>query len=185
MLDEPGRAGWPRNGTHEGLGLTTDNLRFRTREGHDWPGGVLRIGHAVPRGERPASAVLRAERIDLGALGAVAASLPLGAPAHGWLDSLQPQGQVTDLDATWQADHPEAPLEAFGEGRFRARGVVQALSLRGAPSGRMSSTGSTPCPGGLVWPGPGSTSNSIRTGAAPRCWSPTGMSSCPTSSRTR
>jgi uncharacterized protein (TIGR02099 family) len=139
-----------RLGAHwnaDGFGFSSDDLRFRTRDGHVWPGGVLRVGHAVPRGERPASAVLRAERIDLGALGAVAASLPLGAPAHGWLDSLQPEGQVTDLDATWQADHPEAPLEAFGEGRFRARGVVQALSLRGAPSGRMSSTGLYPLPG--------------------------------------
>lgn len=139
-----------RLGAHwnaDGFGFSSDDLRFRTRDGHDWPGGVLRIGHAVPRGGRPASAVLRAERIDLGALGAVAASLPLGRPAHGWLDSLQPEGQVTDLDATWQADHPEAPLEAFGEGRFRARGVVQALSLRGAPSGRLSESGRYPLPG--------------------------------------
>ena len=139
-----------RLGAHwnaDGFGFSSDDLRFATRDGHLWPGGVLRIGHAVPRGERPASAVLRAERIDLGALGAVAASLPLGAPVHGWLGSLRPEGQVTDLDATWQADHPEAPLEAFGEGRFRARGVVQALSLQGAPSGRMSSTGRYPLPG--------------------------------------
>jgi uncharacterized protein (TIGR02099 family) len=131
----------------DGFGFSSDDLRFRTRDGHDWPGGMLRVGHAVARGERPASAVLRAERIDLGVLGAVAASLPLGRPAHGWLDSLQPQGQITDLDASWQAEHPEAPLAAFGEGRFRARGSVQALSLRGAPSGRLSESGRYPLPG--------------------------------------
>ncbi len=139
-----------RLGAHwnaDGFGFSSDDLRFRTRAGQDWPGGVLRVGHAVPRGGRPASAVLRGERIDLAALGAVAASLPLGRPAHGWLESLQPQGFVTDLDASWQADHPEAPLEAFGEGRFRARGVLQALSLRGAPSGLLSESGRYPLPG--------------------------------------
>ncbi|MEZ5664529.1 MAG: YhdP family protein [Burkholderiaceae bacterium] len=131
----------------DGFGLSSDDLRFSTRSGQVWPGGLLRIGHAVARAGRPASAMLRAERIDLGALGAVAASLPLGAPVHGWIDSLQPRGQVTDLDASWQADHPDAPLEAFGQGRFQARGAVQALSLRGAPSGRMSESGRYPLPG--------------------------------------
>ncbi|TNF61384.1 MAG: TIGR02099 family protein [Burkholderiales bacterium] len=131
----------------DGFGFSSDDLRFRSRAGHEWPGGVIRVGHETARGARPASATLTAERIDLGALGAVAASLPLGRTLHGWLESLQPRGLVTDLEASWQADSPQAPLEAFGEGRFRARGAVQDLSLRGAPSGRLSLSGRYPLPG--------------------------------------
>jgi uncharacterized protein (TIGR02099 family) len=139
-----------RVGVHwnaDGFGFSSDDLRFESRSGEVWPGGVLRLGHAVPRGSRPAAATLTAERIDLGALGAVAASLPLGRPLHGWLDSLQPEGQVTNLEASWQAEHALAPLAAFGEGRFKARGSVTALNLRGADSGRMSASGRNPLPG--------------------------------------
>lgn len=139
-----------RVGVHwdaDGFGFSSDDLSFQSRAGHVWPGGVLRLGHAFARGTRPAAATLTAERIDLGALGSVAASLPLGRPLHGWLESLQPVGQITDLEARWQADDPQAPLEAFGEGRFNARGGVQALGLRGAPSGRMSESGRYPLPG--------------------------------------
>jgi uncharacterized protein YhdP len=45
-----------RLGAHwnaDGFGFSSDDLRFRTRDGHVWPGGVLRVGQRFPVANAP------------------------------------------------------------------------------------------------------------------------------------
>ncbi|MFM6985631.1 MAG: YhdP family protein [Hydrogenophaga sp.] len=123
-----------------GFGLATEDLSLRTREGQVWPGGHLSLRHSQARPGQPGSTVLAAERVDLAALAALAAHLPVSAEVHGWLQRLQPAGQLRALTASWQG-----PLS--GASAYRAKGRVEGLALRGEDSGRRSDTGQHPVPG--------------------------------------
>lgn len=123
----------------DGWGLSSEDLRLRTRDGLTWPGGRLALRQRV-QGDQAASTSLRADHIDLAALTAIATHLPLGSATHGWLARLQPAGQVRDLDASWQGAYP-------GVAAYRASGLVEGLHLAGEDSGQLSSHGPYPLPG--------------------------------------
>lgn len=123
----------------DGWALATDDLRFRTAGGQLWPGGRATIGHRNASAARAASSTLAADRIDLGALAAVASHLPLATSTHAWLQRLQPAGQVLGLNASWQG--------APGSAAYQAKGRVQGLALTGEDSGQTSSYGPYPLPG--------------------------------------
>ena len=144
----------------QGFGLTTHNLRFRTREGAVWPGGVLHLQHTASTVQRPASLALTADQLDLAALTAIATRLPLASSTHQLLARLQPAGRVEGLSASWQgasplaaaADPPpDAPLPAtaaqWPSGTYQAKGRVTGLALASEPSGQMSASGLYPLPG--------------------------------------
>lgn len=131
----------------EGFDLVTDDLRFRTREGHTWPGGRLSVRHRTsaavlrPGASGSAGTQLSADRIDLAALSAVASRLPLSAELRAHLADLQPQGIVQDLSASWQLpDGAQATT-------YQAKGKAVGLNLAGKPSGVRSSYGDYPVPG--------------------------------------
>ncbi len=124
----------------EGYGFATEDLRFRTLGGQVWPGGRLSFQHSRGRAEREAGTVLEADRIDLGALAAMATHLPLSSATHGWLARLQPAGLVQGLNASWQGSVP-------GAAGYRAKGRVQGLALTGEDSGLTSAFGPYPLPG--------------------------------------
>lgn len=121
----------------EGFSLSTDDLRFRTRDGVAWPGGQLGLQHTTGRGSRRASTSLSAQRLELGALAALARHLPLPDELHHRLAQLQPEGRVEGLSALWQS----------GLDVYQARGRVTGLALAGEHSGRMSESGRFPLPG--------------------------------------
>ncbi len=124
----------------EGFGFSTEDLRFDTTDGLDWPGGHLALQHVRGRAGRAASTTLQADRIELGALSALATHLPLSSPTHAWLARLQPAGRVLGLSAQWQGDAP-------GAGDYRAKGRVEGLALSGQDSGQRSAYGDYPLPG--------------------------------------
>ena len=128
-----------------GFSVATDDLRFRTREGMDWPGGRLRVQHTAALTGRGASTELSAERLELGALAALASRLPVPAEARQRLEQLRPAGRVDGFSARWQNAAAAAP--GWAPETFQARGRVSGLSLAGEPSGRMSVTGRFPLPG--------------------------------------
>jgi uncharacterized protein (TIGR02099 family) len=140
----------------QGLGLTTHNLRFRTREGAVWPGGVLHLKHTAGTAQRPASLALTADQLDLSALTAIATRLPLASTTHQLLARLQPAGRVEGLSASWQgasplaaaADPPpDATAAHWPSGTYQAKGRVTGLALTSEPSGQMSASGLYPLPG--------------------------------------
>ena len=132
-----------------GFTVSTEDLRFRTREGVDWPSGRLRLQHTAGQNGRGAGTELSAERLELGALAAIASRLPLPAEAHRRLAQLQPSGRVDGLSARWQNKAGEAApsAAAWNPETYQAKGRASGLSLAGEPSGRMSISGRFPLPG--------------------------------------
>ncbi len=130
-----------------GFTVSTDDLRFRTREGVDWPGSRLRVQHTAALAGRGASTELSADRLELGALAAIAGRLPLPAEAHRRLDQLKPAGRVDGFSARWQERAGALPPGGWDPETYQARGRASGLSLAGEPSGRMSVTGRYPLPG--------------------------------------
>lgn len=130
-----------------GFTVSTNDLRFRTREGVDWPSGQLRVQHTAASRGRGAGTELMAERLELGALAAIASRLPLPVRAHQRLAQLQPIGRVDGFSARWLHKADEAPTADWNLLSYQARGRASGLSLAGEPSGRMSSSGRFPLPG--------------------------------------
>ena len=100
------------------------NLRFSTDDGRRWPGGQLRL-QVTDTGKGP-EGEFHADRLDLAALARIADRLPLGPEALGWLERLQPQGLVEDLQARWRG-----PAQALAS--YQLRGRARDLSLAAEP----------------------------------------------------
>ncbi len=110
-----------------GLELKTEALRFATTAGDDgasaaWNQGDVYLRYLRGESRVPGVGELRADRIDLAALAAVAQRLPLSAVQHAQLASLAPSGQINQLAASWTG-RIEAPAS------YRAQGRVQNLAL--------------------------------------------------------
>lgn len=121
----------------EGFEFQTQALQFRTREGVVWPGGNVFVSWTGPQGAAPAQGELRADRLDLGALGLVASRLPLGAATHAALQAYAPKGLVETLQAKWQGP-ASAPL------KYEARGRASRLEIAARPATAASAAPGTP-----------------------------------------
>lgn len=130
-----------------GFTVSTDDLRFRTREGVDWPGGALRVQHTAATRGRGAQTELSAQRLELGALAALASRLPLPGEAHQRLEQLRPAGRIDDFSARWEARAADAGASGWNPQTYQARGRASGLALAGEPSGKMSLSGRYPLPG--------------------------------------
>lgn len=129
-----------------GFSVSTDDLRFRTREGVEWPGGRLRVQHTAALSGRGASTELSAERLELGAIAALASRLPLPTEARQRLELLRPAGRVDGFSARWQ-NAVTATASDWALETYQAKGRASGLSLAGEPSGRLSASGGYPLPG--------------------------------------
>ena len=133
------------------LVLSGDGLQFRTREGETWPGGQLRFTQVAAKSNQPPTVAFTADRLDLGALSALATRLPLPNATRELLASLQPVGQASDLRLDWQGEanaNPDPNPSASGglhrptdwsQGRYRAKGRVAGLALASQPHEKPSS----------------------------------------------
>ncbi len=136
----------------EGFGVTTEDLRFRTREGETWPGGRLQLQHVARSANQAPTVALSADQLDLAALAAIAERVPLPEAVRTWLQRLQPAGRMEGFAVRWQGpaaasgDAVEGAID-WTQGTYQARGRVQDLALAGESSGAMSSRGNYPLPG--------------------------------------
>jgi uncharacterized protein (TIGR02099 family) len=112
----------------DGFNFNTENLRFRTRDGLQWPGGNMALMHTSREGRRAEQSELTADKLDLAALAQIASRLPLGSETHARIQSFAPSGLVETVKARWQG-----PLDSLQS--FAASGRVSALSLAGGPPG--------------------------------------------------
>lgn len=136
----------------EGFGVTTEDLRFRTREGEAWPAGRLQLQHVARSANQAPSVAVSAEQLDLAALADIAERVPLPEAVRSWLQRLQPAGRMDGFTARWQGPVTASTDAADGtidwtQGTYQARGRVQDLALAGEPSGQMSRSGRFPLPG--------------------------------------
>jgi len=71
---------------------------------------------------KPERVEVRADRVDLGALAALAAQMPLTPAQRALLTELAPRGRLADVDAAWEGrlPHPSA---------YRVRGRVEGLGI--------------------------------------------------------
>ena len=112
----------------DGFNFNTENLRFRSRDGLQWPGGNMTLVHTSREGQRAQQTELTADKLDLAALAQIASRLPIGSATHALIQSFAPSGLVETVKARWQG-----PLEALNT--FAVSGQVSALSLAAGPAG--------------------------------------------------
>lgn len=124
----------------DGFDFNTEALRFRTRDGLQWPGGNVQLSHTEAQGSAVARTELKADRLDLAALAQIADRLPLDPQTRRWIASFAPAGLVDSLDARWQG-----PLEAPVS--YAAKGKVTGLSLAALPAPDRAGAGAVPVPG--------------------------------------
>lgn len=119
------RVGWKK--LEGGYELSTQGLRFDTRDGLRWRAGDMRLSHAQPsEAVDSARGELRVSGIDLSSLAALGQRLPLGPRLHRALQIYAPHGQVEQLQARWQGAW-EAPRT------FDARGRLSKLDVASHP----------------------------------------------------
>jgi uncharacterized protein (TIGR02099 family) len=111
-----------------GFEFEAQGLQFTTAQGQHWPPGSLFVSWSGPDGTKPEAGELRADRLDLGALGQLAERLPLGANTHATLARHAPQGIVENLQARWQGP-------ASAPQRYQAKGRVSGLQVAAVPDG--------------------------------------------------
>jgi len=109
-----------------GFEFETQGLQFDTADGRRWPGGNASVSWREAEGRQPAQGRLRADRLDLEALGGLAGHLPLGAATHDALAAHAPKGLVEQVQATW-----EGPLDDLR--KYQARGRVVQLTVPAHP----------------------------------------------------
>jgi uncharacterized protein (TIGR02099 family) len=109
-----------------GFQFRTEDLQFVTQEGQRWPGGNVLVSWTAANGTTPAQGELRADKLDLGALGQIATRLPLGAATHNALQLHAPQGLVETVQARWHG-----PLDALQ--KYEARGRARQLEIASHP----------------------------------------------------
>ena len=95
--------------------ISTQDLVFDTQEGEHWPGGVLRVSW---QGDWRDAGTVNADRLDLEALAQISQRLPLPEALRTQLARVQPQGQINQLKATWQAK-PDQSLQYSAKGQVR------------------------------------------------------------------
>jgi len=106
-----------------GMEVSTQALEFDTRDGLHWPGGNVRIALYPAAGRTEARGDLTADRLDLGALGEIAARLPLDEQARSQLAYYAPHGLVERVQANWLGtpEHPQS---------YSAKGRVTGLTIQ-------------------------------------------------------
>jgi uncharacterized protein YhdP len=71
---------------------------------------------------KPERVEVRADRVDLGALAALASQMPLTSGQRQLLEELAPRGRLVDVDAEWQGRFPKLA-------GYRVRGQVEGLGM--------------------------------------------------------
>ena len=92
------------------------------RDGTALPPATLSESWRPATRNRPERVEVRADRVDLGALAALAAQMPLTPGQRTLLAELAPRGRLLDVDAAWEGKlpHPSA---------YRVRGQVEGLGI--------------------------------------------------------
>ncbi len=127
-----GRLGWQQ--MERGMQARAEALDLQGADGMRWTAGSLKWAEQAATQGAAVRHQVEADQIDLASLATLAQRLPLPAPLHDQLRSLQPRGQVQELQLSWQGplDQPE---------QAQARGRVQDLALAAQAPGPAGGTG--------------------------------------------
>lgn len=117
-----------------GFDFNTEGLRFRTRDGLQWPGGNVALTHTDAQAGAPPHSEVKADKLDLATLAQIANRLPLNSATHSLINSFAPRGLVQSVEARWQGAL-DAPTS------FAAKGRVAGLGLAALPNPLSVSSG--------------------------------------------
>jgi uncharacterized protein (TIGR02099 family) len=123
-----------------GFEVQARELQFTSAEGQRWPAGNVFFSWTEPQGQREGAGELRADRLDLAALGQLAGRLPLGAATHAALARHAPQGLVENVQARWQG-------ELQSPRKYQARGRISGLHIAAVPATAQGAPAASPTPG--------------------------------------
>lgn len=96
--------------------LATEGLRFETHDGLRWPGGNLQVDIHDAESPTARGGQIQGNDWDIGVIGQLAGRLPLGEAMLKALRRFQPQGQIQELQISWQGDI-NAPVAYTARGR--------------------------------------------------------------------
>jgi uncharacterized protein (TIGR02099 family) len=125
-----GRLGWQQ--MERGMQVRAEALNVEGADGTRWAAGQLKWAEQAADASAAVRHQLEADQIDLASLAALAQRLPLPEAVHEQVRSLQPRGQVRELQLSWQG-----PLEQPDQAQARGRVVDLAL----APQTRKTADG--------------------------------------------
>ena len=110
--------------TFGALGHTVGIEQFSVvmRDGTVLPAATLSESWRPATRSQPERVEVRADRVDLGALAALAAQMPLTPAQRTLLAELAPRGRLSGVDAEWQGRLPHP-------GAWRLRGQVEGLGI--------------------------------------------------------
>jgi uncharacterized protein (TIGR02099 family) len=111
-----------------GHAITLTNFALTTGAGLVLPPTTLAETFVPARDGKPEQGSLRASTLDLGALGELAAQLPLTGNHRALLADFAPRGTVNDLALSWQGRYPAA------KATFKVRAKVAGLHLAAQPA---------------------------------------------------
>ena len=125
-----GRLGWQQ--MERGTQLQAEALNVESADGGRWTVGQLRWSEqAADKGGSGASRhQIEADQLDLASLAALGQRLPLPGAMHEQLRSLAPEGQLRDLQLSWQG-----PLERPEQVQARGRLTDLALAAQARGAG--------------------------------------------------
>ncbi|HXF65520.1 MAG TPA: YhdP family protein [Burkholderiales bacterium] len=128
LAELAGRIGW--KALEGGFEFTTSKLGLATADGLVFPPAdfLLRVSAAGAR--RPARGELQANALELGALVALAAHLPLPEEARKRIAAFSPKGSLHDLAVRWNGDWRE-PTQYSARGRFHNLALNRSGQLPG------------------------------------------------------
>lgn len=106
-----------------GLSISTQNLRFQTADGLNWPQGNIKVTQIKNNNRQAETGHLDADQIDLAIVSQIASRLPLGDSIRQQLLSLKPSGQLMSFNASY-----EGPIEKPTQ--LTAKGKLQNLSMQ-------------------------------------------------------
>lgn len=140
LLSVAGRLGGQRQAGE--VRFFTEGLQFETVEGLRWPGGNIFVSQTESADQKPATGELRADRLDLEALGQIATRLPLGTATHALLQEHPVKGLIETVQARWQGTLA-APEKYQVKGRVVGFEVA-ALTKSSGVVGRADTAGARP-----------------------------------------
>ncbi len=117
----------------QGFDFSTQNLRFRTLDGLQWPGGNVALTHTRSAQGVPLATTLQADQLDLTTLAQIAGRLPLEPSVRALVASFAPRGLVHALDARWQGA-VDAPTNLLAKGRVTGLQLAAQANAANAPA---------------------------------------------------
>lgn len=121
-------------GSDAGISIAAQRFGFVTADGIRWPQGDLRFAWRQRDGGPVTGGEFGAQRLDLALMAQIASRIPLGDALAKLLAEVQPQGQVSDLSASWQG-----PLDA--PTHYQAKASFEGLTLAAHPSAEPGAVG--------------------------------------------